>query len=122
MPASEKATIEAHPNRCEEWRCFVEGARNSEYTLAAATIWESLDQRAKDQHLDSRDMLFALAKAGGGVHLEQCEPCRQEAELIENSVKDFEAQKTNTISPQLRQRLLAMAPMKVELAPQLFEA
>ena len=37
-------------------------------------------------HLDETDMLFALAKAGGGVHLAECHTCHDEALAIEELV------------------------------------
>lgn len=80
----------------------ISGDGELERMLESASLWE---EAGGEQHLNAKDMLFALAKAGGGMHLKQCVPCRGEAQIIEDVLEDFEAGRIKPVGSRLRKRL-----------------
>lgn len=113
MPAAQRAALDKHRQSCESCRAFIRDTQMAERWLSDPGIW-SPDKRSTQNHLEGRDMLFALAKAGGGVHLEECESCGDEAAIIEASVNDFEAGRIKAPHKDLRSRLLNLNKAKSE--------
>lgn len=113
MPASQRIALDKHRQSCEKCRAFIRDAQMAERWLSDPGIWAP-EKRATQNHLEGRDMLFALAKAGGGVHLEECETCADEAAIIEACVNEFEVGRIKSPSKSLRSRLLKLNPKEQE--------